>query len=188
MLLSPQKEIAEWLNYALDTGPVVDGEDPPDPPVRVNADSLEMKHLWLYGPTGGGKSTLVKRLINLGVRIYMIPTDEEFYDEYEDDAYDLAVLDEYKAQKRIQWLNRWLDGSQVSLRKKGSQYKKNKPLFTLILSNYVPAECYSNTKEDVIDALERRLTRVYFDPTIHGFVSDFMNPVSNEEQDDNQSQ
>jgi len=180
LLPSPQKEIAEWCNTALGTGPA-DVEDPPDPPVRVNAIALKMKHLWLYGPTGGGKSTLVEKLIDLGVRVYKVPRDEEFYDTYMDGCYDLAVIDEFKAQKRLQWLNGWLDGTSVHLRKKGSQYLKKQPLYTMILSNYTPGGCYSKTAVDIIETLERRVQMVFFDPDIHGYVTDFMDPPSEDD-------
>ena len=33
-----------------------------------------------------------------------MPRSEDFYDEYEDGCFDLVVLDEYKAHKKIQFL------------------------------------------------------------------------------------
>lgn len=102
---------------------------------------MRQKQLWLYGPPGIGKTTLCLTLSNY-LRIYTVPNDEDFYDDYEDECYDLVVFDEFKGQKKIQWMNSFLDGQPKPLRKKGSQYVKRKNLPCIILSNFSPAQCY----------------------------------------------
>ena len=71
-----------------------------------------------------------------------MPRDEEFYDSYEDGCFDLVVLDEYKHQKRLQFLNAWCDGQPLPLRRKGSQTVKTDNLPLIICSNFSPEECY----------------------------------------------
>ncbi len=143
--------IADWLNTSLVSGPGASDL------VQINAKPLVMKHLWLTGSTGIGKSHMVLKLAQLGVRFYQIPKDEDYYDLYEDGAYDLALLDEYRSHKTIQWLNQWTDGTPMLLKQKGSAaYIKKQPMHTLILSNYSIEEAYCKSSEDKLETLHRR--------------------------------
>jgi len=99
------------------------------------------QQLWLFGPPGVGKTRLIG-LLRTMLRVYDMPRDEEFYDAYEDGLYDLVVLDEFKHQKRIQFLNAWCDGQPLPLRLKGSQTVKHDNLPLIICSNYPPESCY----------------------------------------------
>lgn len=95
--------------------------------------------------------------------IYWIPIDEEFYDEWIDHHYDLAVLDEFKGQKTVQWLNRFLQGGPMSIRKKGSQGRKTQNIPVIILSNFSLEECYPKVAENNsgrLDTLKERLQLV----------------------------
>lgn len=71
--------------------------------------------------------------------------------------FKLTVLDEFKATKTIQWLNQWLQGSPMPIRKKGSQSIKTDNLPVIILSNYSIEECYSKASHDKIESLKARL-------------------------------
>jgi len=117
------------------------------------------KQLYLHGPPGIGKSRMISQLTQF-LRIYSMPRDEEFYDAYDDDSYDLAVLDEFKHSKTIQWLNGWLDGNPMPIRKKGSQGIKKKNLPTIIISNFSLQQNYRGAIEknsNAIDSLADRL-------------------------------
>jgi len=100
-------------------------------------------------------------------RIYQIPATEDFYDLYEDGMYDLAVLDEFKASKTIQWLNLWLQGGMMNIRKKGAQVLKKENIPTIILSNYELHESYHKVELSKLETLESRLDIVR--------VSEFIN-------------
>lgn len=99
------------------------------------------KQLWLYGPPGIGKTRFIGQ-IRQRLRVYDMPRDEDFYDAYEDGLYDLVVLDEYKHQKRLQFMNAWCDGQPLPLRQKGCQTVKNDNLPLIVCSNFSPEECY----------------------------------------------
>ena len=78
------------------------------------------------------------------LRIYYFPS-EPFYDHFNDDDYDLIVMDEFGPThdlKPIQEYNKWLDGQVMSLRKKGSQGLKTKNLPFIFCSNYPPERVY----------------------------------------------
>jgi len=116
--------------------------------------------LWLFGLPGTGKSRFLSYL-RARLRVYEMPRDEDFYDDYEDGCFDLVVIDEFKSHKKIQFLNAWADGQPLPLRKKGSQTVKTDNLPFIICSNYSIEECY---KEGVgRDALCSRFTQVYVD-------------------------
>lgn len=99
------------------------------------------KQLWLMGRPGIGKSRLLASLAQM-LRVYVMPRDEDFYDEYEDGLFDLVVFDEFKSNKKIQFLNAWCDGQPLPLRQKGHQTMKNDNLPFIICSNFSIEECY----------------------------------------------
>lgn len=123
---------------------------------------LGTKQLWLQGPTECGKTTFIMNLSKY-LRIYVVPMDEDFYDMYDDTLYDLIVFEEYKSQKTVQWMNKFVDGQPVALRKKGSQVMKIKNLPVIVCSNYTMQDCYRklyDSKPEVFATLERRFTMV----------------------------
>lgn len=118
--------------------------------------TFKAPQLFIFGKPNLGKTSLVEWLKKF-LSVYLMPTTEEFYDHYSDD-YDLVVLDEFKGQKTIQFLNEFLQGSSMSIRKKGSQGLKKKNLPVIILSNYSLEECYPKANADGrLDSLRARL-------------------------------
>lgn len=120
--------------------------------------AFKAKQLWIYGPPNTLKTSL---LIKLGTfcRTYQVPMDEDFYDSYEDDAYDLIVFDEFKSHKRIQWLNSFIQGGlPLPLRIKGGQIMKRKNLPVIFCSNYPIDSCYKS--EMGIQSLKERIDEI----------------------------
>ncbi len=74
--------------------------------------------LMIIGTTGVGKTSLMMALAK-HCRVYYVPMGEDFYDGYSDEEFDLIVFDEYRAQKKIQWMNLFVQGNTVTLRVKG---------------------------------------------------------------------
>jgi len=112
--------------------------------------------LFIHGPPNHGKTSLIE-FLKKSLSVYHIPTTEDFYDAF-DNEYDLCVIDEFKGQKSIQWLNQFLDGQTMTMRKKGSQYLKTKNIPTMILSNYAPRDCYEGIKKAEAEAAEKGYT------------------------------
>ena len=140
---SHKEELVLWLNQNID-----------------QHREFKKKQLWLVGPPGVGKTTMILWLAKFQ-RIYWVPMEESFYDEYYDERIDLCVFDEYKAHKTITFMNMFLQGM-CPIRKKGSQYLKQKNTPCIILSNYSPEECYSKSDQTALAALRERINVVYW--------------------------
>lgn len=99
------------------------------------------KHLWVFGNTGLQKTSFFTRLAKY-YSVYWPPRDENFYNNYSDDCYDLVVFDEFRGNKDIQFMNNFLDGSPMTLRTKGGQVVKRRRIPTVVLSNFSISHVY----------------------------------------------
>lgn len=118
--------------------------------------SFKAPQLFITGKPNLGKTSLVEWL-KKSLSVYLFPMEEEFYDHYTD-LDDLVVLDEFKGQKKITFLNEFLQGSTMSIRKKGTQGIKQKNIPVIILSNLTLEACYKKANEDGrLDSLRSRL-------------------------------
>jgi len=118
--------------------------------------SFKAPQLFITGKPNLGKTSLVEWL-KKSLSVYLFPMEEEFYDHYTDTD-DLVVLDEFKGQKKITFLNEFLQGSTMSIRKKGTQGIKQKNIPVIILSNLTLETCYKKANEDGrLDSLRSRL-------------------------------
>ncbi len=130
--------------------------------------TLGETNLWIYGPTGLGKSRLKEQLMRR-VRVYVLPYDGAWFDEYEDGKYDLIVADEYKAQYKLQQMNRLLGSEWTTLNRRGrSPVLCTNRLPVLVISNYDINGCYSKTEFDNpgLLALSRRVLQHRVDSRI----------------------
>lgn len=120
--------------------------------------AFSQKQLWVYGPTCHGKTSLLIRLGEM-LRIYTV-SKENFYDEYKDTLYDLIIFDEYHAEKTIQWMNSFCDGSVFPLAQKGKQTVKrvNHPI--IVMSNLSMRQCYHKVDQSIFDTLYRRFEEI----------------------------
>ncbi len=138
-----ERRIAQWLDDNL-----------------MQPREFKQKQLYIWGDTNLGKTTLANTL-QLYARIYSIPREEDFYDFYDDNRYDLAILDEFKASKTIQWMNEWLQGAPMVLRAKGFQIEKAQNVPTIILSNFALEDIYCHVEDNKLDTLRGRLEIVH---------------------------
>lgn len=121
---------------------------------------FKMKQLWIWGPHDMGKTSLAIWLATQ-VRVYDLPNDEAFYDMWDDECYDLVIIDEFKGQKKITWLNQFVQGSNMSIAQKGSQSTKRVNVPVIVLSNFRPADCYYNSGIDHILTIYARFDVVH---------------------------
>ena len=122
--------------------------------------------MWIKTAPGAGKSSLISQLEDdFGVSVYRWPLEEQWFDGYIDGAFDLIVLDEYKAQKKITQLNPILSGDRVPLSRRGlPPYIKRDILPVLILSNFTPREAYHKSLPSALESLESRIKLVVYQP------------------------
>lgn len=102
---------------------------------------FKQQQLYISGPTDYRKTSLIRMLSDY-IRIYWVPMDEDFYDEYDDNLYDLICFDEFYKQKSYTFMNKFTEGGVMYIKKKGSQILKSRNLPVVILSNYTIGECY----------------------------------------------
>lgn len=124
--------------------------------------------LYLWGTTSLGKTSLLMA-IESKYRVYWCPMDEDFYNGYDDKLFDIIVLDEFKSQKRLQFLNSFVQGSPVSLRVKGGQVMKRKNLPVIITSNMPLSSCYHKVaalNPVVMQSIEGRFEQVHLENDI----------------------
>ena len=118
----------------------------------------DLRHLYLVGPTGCGKTYTFERLGHFFPVYWM--ASEQFFDGYRPDFHRIIVIDEFYGKKPITLMNLLCNPVEARLRVKGSQVVKNKLVLIVFLSNIMPHEAYSGVAEahpSVLQAFERRL-------------------------------
>lgn len=104
------------------------------------------KHLWLWGPTGTGKSHLCMKLDTM-LDIYWFPDSEDFHDLFSNDK-DLIVMDDLHANwMTVNKLIKWASPTALPLKIKGGQIVKKKHIPILISSNLSPDEMFWRVKQ-----------------------------------------
>jgi len=120
---------------------------------------FKSRQLYIHGPKDCGKTSFVLMLMKY-LRTYVVPQFEDFYDDYED-YFDLIFYDEfYGSQKKLQWMNLFLQGALHTLSKKGSQKLKRRNLPIIICSNFKPEDAYPRCTQALIDTFKCRLHEV----------------------------
>lgn len=123
--------------------------------VRNEDREFKAPSLWIHGVTDMGKNTFVA-FLEERLRVFWVPMDEDFLDLYQDGRFDIAVFDEFRAQKRLTWLNRFVQGGPMNLRVKCSQRMKRQRIPCIVLSNYEPRNAYSKCSWEILQTLYSR--------------------------------
>jgi len=120
------------------------------------------KQLWICARPGMGKTSLIMMLEKeFKLSVYYWPKEEVWWDAYSDGAYDLIVLDEFHSQKTITQLNPILSGDPTPLsRRCSAPLTKRDNLPVIIMSNYLPEECFSKVAANAPSKLEPLLDRL----------------------------
>ncbi len=128
---------------------------------------FKQKQLFIQAIPNSGKTSLMKMLSEY-INVYWVPMFEDFEDEYENDIYDLVVLDEFKGQRKLTWMNMFSQGGPMHIRKKGSQYLKTDNPPVVVLSNHHLEECYSNCSAIALEAFRARFDFISLEPDYFG--------------------
>ena len=135
----PELQITEWLNTNIKK------RRPP-----------RQQHLMLIGPTKTGKTHLVNVLRNY-LNVYDCPVQGPYFLPWQDNKYDLIVMEELHAGWTVSDLLRFLDGSPTTLKVHGGLCKKTQNVPIIITSNQPFHRSYKNISEASLEALESRV-------------------------------
>ena len=99
----------------------------------------------------------------------MVPMDVRHLDDYEDSQYDLIVMDEFKGQKSITWMNGFSQGNQFPVHRRYTSTLKVKNLPIIVLSNYSIEGAYEKVNmfnPERLNSLKNRFTVVHINKFI----------------------
>lgn len=115
--------------------------------------------LYLHGPPNYGKTSLI-RVLSKFAPVYSAPTDEQFFDLYDETFHRLVVFDEFKGQHPVTFMNQFLEMGVMTIRQKGSQMLRKNNIPVVICSNLSPRDAYKNVSDATMDGFRARLTVV----------------------------
>lgn len=118
----------------------------------------KQRHLWFYGASNTGKTTLLKTMINhLGrAAMFQIPYNNDWVG-YDNQRFLYA--DEFKGQLSVQQLNAICDGG-LKVNIKGSSAELVDDTQVIICSNFCIRDCFLNAGETVLETLMSRFSEI----------------------------
>ncbi len=142
------------------------------------------RHLFVHGNTRLGKTTRLINPLKEKLHCYMITKDEVQNTPWRDD-YDLCIMDDFKGQKSIIWMNEFLGSKNMLMRVPGGTHmRKTRIVPTIVISNFPPARCYplvANSDDESFNALKDRFIEVELTQQGNPFgVSDADERLANE--------
>ena len=148
---------------------------------------FKQKQLYIWGEKDLRKSSLIREL-SYYMKIYPIP-NEDFYDLYQSNFYDLTVYDEFGKDnsKCIAFLNQFVEGNVFTLRKKGSQYIKSDNPPCIIIGNDPLIDIYDNESYRKLEAFTSRFISVEVKDVLNCF-KEYHYPIINPIYDINETQ
>ena len=125
----------------------------------------KQKQLYVWGETNMGKSSLLMDLEQRFNR-YIICDEEKFDSDYNDATVQFCTLDEFVGQKKVSWINSFVEGAPMRLNKKGTRngYTKRGNPPVIFCSNKPLEEVYSELKVKCptqFEALKERFLEVH---------------------------
>lgn len=149
----------------------------------TTSDDLNIKNMFIYGPTGTGKSLTPRMLISPD-ELY-IKSPDKWWDEYNGEPY--IIIDDIKpgALTDHQWKT-WLDIYPFKAEYKGG-YLTIRPRAFIITSNYTPFNVFGDRSDEssLFACMQRRLNffelrTVEHKHTITNFITSWLDEPSSE--------
>lgn len=132
--------------------------------------------LWIQAPPDHGKTSFINYLAKM-VKTYFVPVDDQWDDLYCDD-YDLVVIDEFRGQRRITWLNGFVQGGTFPVRRRGvAPYIKMKNIPVIVLSNYSPQDAYPRCSNVAWQSIIARFQVVVADEPLFPLIESLTKPA-----------
>jgi len=151
--------------------------------LRDNLASLrafKTPQLYIWGPPNSGKTSLTQFLSKF-FRTYWAPMDESFFDHFQDEIHDLIIFDEFYGQHKITFMNQFLQGGPMTIRKKGSQGIKRRNQPVIITANVAPTSLYQSCPAEIRAGFESRLQSIELVEPIFPLIGFLQSVVANVE-------
>jgi len=142
------------------------------------------RHLFVHGNTRLGKTTRLINPLKERLHCYMLTKDELQNMPWRDD-YDLCIMDDFKGQKSIIWMNEFLGSKNMLMQVPGGTHmRKTRIVPTIVISNFPLARYYplgANCEDESFNALKDRFIEVELTQQGNSFnVSDADERLANE--------
>ena len=131
-------------------------------PDQSDFTDYDLKHhfLWLWGPTGTGKSHSARRIANeLDCASPFMKDLNKWWNGYEHQK--VTIIEEAcpkKCEYLADYFKKWLDKWSFSAECKGSVIQGCRPEYIIVTSNYCIRECFPDERD--YEPLERRCTEI----------------------------
>ena len=121
---------------------------------------IKAHFLWLYGPSGVGKSYLARKLANDSHRPYYVKALNKWWDNYENE--EIVIIEEINPDycaKNSAEIKTWFDVYPFPCEFKGGSFKQIRPQYMIITSNYSMEQCFQYTD---LEPIRRRFTVINY--------------------------
>ncbi len=122
---------------------------------------FKQDQLMIHGVPNLGKTSLIL-FLEKHLKIYYM-THDEYDDNWRNNYFDLAVLDEFRGQKKLTYWNRWLQGGTMTLKVRYRAPNKEGNIPTIILGNFDLQACYQNCDYTRLAPMIERLEIIEID-------------------------
>lgn len=122
--------------------------------------NIKEHFLWLYGPSGVGKSYLARKLADDANRPYYVKALNKWWDNYENE--DIVIIEEMNpdyCNKNASEIKTWFDVYPFPCEFKGGSFKQIRPQYMIVTSNYAMEECFPYTD---LEPIKRRFTAINY--------------------------
>ncbi len=120
--------------------------------------NLRQTQLFIQGTPGSGKTTLLS-ILEKTFKTFKPCYEVQWWDGF-DDTIELICIDEFKGQIKASFMNMILDGSNMTVPRRGGDFQKTRNLPVIICSNFSPSECY--TRGEYVSAFTSRVKHICF--------------------------